>query len=77
MLVRRVGGNDGRYAPGKDAAWTILEPPEYDGGQVILFAALLIAAFRFVSWMAPNSGLGRTSAATVFWNAQSVVGAGR
>jgi len=22
--------NDGRYAPGKDAAWTILEPPEYD-----------------------------------------------
>src|SRR5882724_9957424 len=31
-------------------------------GQVILFAALLIAAFRFVSWMAPNSGLGRTSA---------------
>ena len=31
-------------------------------GQVILFVALLIAAFRFVSWMAPNTGIGRTSA---------------
>jgi polyferredoxin len=31
-------------------------------GQVILFAALLIAAFRFVSWMEPNSGLGRAAA---------------
>ncbi|HTB91205.1 MAG TPA: NAD(P)-binding domain-containing protein [Candidatus Sulfotelmatobacter sp.] len=31
-------------------------------GQVILFAALLIAAFRFVSWMTPNSAIGRTSA---------------
>ena len=31
-------------------------------GQVILFAAVLIVAFRFVSWIAPNSGIGRTSA---------------
>jgi len=31
-------------------------------GQVILLAALLIAGFRFVAWMAPNSALGRTSA---------------
>jgi len=31
-------------------------------GQVILFAALLIAAFRFASWLAPNSELGRASA---------------
>jgi NosR/NirI family nitrous oxide reductase transcriptional regulator len=30
-------------------------------GQVILLAALLIAGFRFVGWMAPNSALGRTS----------------
>jgi NosR/NirI family transcriptional regulator, nitrous oxide reductase regulator len=30
-------------------------------GQVILFAALLIAGFRFVGWMAPNSGLGHTA----------------
>ncbi|HEV8076600.1 MAG TPA: NAD(P)-binding domain-containing protein [Candidatus Acidoferrum sp.] len=30
-------------------------------GQVILLAALLIAVFRFVGWMAPNSALGRTS----------------
>jgi polyferredoxin len=30
-------------------------------GQVILLAALLIAGFRFVGWMAPNSVLGRTS----------------
>ena len=31
-------------------------------GQVILFAALLIAAFRFVSWVAPNSTFGHASA---------------
>lgn len=31
-------------------------------GQVILSAATLIAAFRFVSWIAPNSVLGRMSA---------------
>jgi len=31
-------------------------------GQVILFAATLIAAFRFVSWIAPNSAVGRMSA---------------
>jgi NosR/NirI family nitrous oxide reductase transcriptional regulator len=31
-------------------------------GQVILLAALLIAAFRFANWMAPNSELGRLSA---------------
>lgn len=30
-------------------------------GQVILFAALLIAGFRFVGWMAPSSALGRTT----------------
>ncbi|HET7106255.1 MAG TPA: NAD(P)-binding domain-containing protein [Candidatus Acidoferrum sp.] len=30
-------------------------------GQALLFVALLIAAFRFVSWMAPNSELGRAS----------------
>jgi len=73
----RVGGNDGRYASGKDAAWTILEPPEYDRPGDFGLRRCLIAAFRFVSWMAPNSGLGRHERATVFWNAQSVVGAGR
>jgi len=31
-------------------------------GQVILLAALLIAAFRIVSWMAPNSEIGRATA---------------
>ncbi|HET6931596.1 MAG TPA: NAD(P)-binding domain-containing protein [Candidatus Acidoferrum sp.] len=31
-------------------------------GQVILFAAFLIAVFRFVSWMAPNSTFGHASA---------------
>jgi len=31
-------------------------------GQVILFAALLIALMRFVSWMAPNSPLGQMAA---------------
>ncbi len=30
-------------------------------GQALLFVALLIAAFRILSWMAPNSRLGRTS----------------
>jgi len=61
MLVRRVGGNDGRYASGKmphGPFWNRLNMT----GQAILFAGVLIAAFRFVSWMAPNSGLGRTSA---------------
>jgi NosR/NirI family nitrous oxide reductase transcriptional regulator len=31
-------------------------------GQVILMVALLLAGFRFVSWMAPNSAFGRASA---------------
>jgi len=31
-------------------------------GQGILFASLLIAALRFVSWMVPNSAIGHTSA---------------
>jgi len=31
-------------------------------GQVVLFAATLIAALRFVSWVAPNSPIGHTAA---------------
>src|ERR1700756_3491703 len=69
MLVRRVGGNDGRYEPGKDATWTILEPAEYDrAGDFVSGVADRGVPIRQLD--GAELGAWAHERATVFWNAQ-------